>query len=246
MDKLTILFYPDRLDNKKRFSRLYRILKGRSDIVFHNDPSKPFDLHIFWSYTRHSIVPDKITLNCPNVINRGCWNIGKEKVNRIFDDLFIDPLKHKGVCVEKLDQQGKHKFHKIINCPQHPKTGYVYQRLINSKENGLFVRYRAYWMDKITHIRKIYQAHPFETKVIKSEEIGIRDLFTHEQEVDFGNKCRAFGVNLAEMDVLWDGKPVVIDVNNVVGGNHVPMLTNALTKKIDDEIIEYFYGKMGK
>ena len=244
---MKILFYPDRLDNPKRVSRIYRVLKSHPEIQFHNDPAKPHDLHVFWSYTRHSIIPDEITLNAPSVINRGCYDISKEKVNRIFDDLFIDPLKHKGVCVEKLDQQGKHKFHKIIKCPKHPKPGYVYQRLVNSQENGLFVRYRVYWIDKITHVRKIWQTDPFETKIVKSEMIAVSKLFNPKQKADFARKCQAFGVNLAEMDVLWNGKPIVIDVNNIVGGQTVPGLSGTQSSlEVDNAIISYLYGKMGK
>jgi hypothetical protein len=241
---MKILFYPDRIDNLKRFSRMYRLLKDRADISFHNNPLKPHDLHVFWSYTRHSITPDSITLNAPNVINRGCWDISKEKVNRIFDDLFVDPLKHKGVCVEKYDRQGRHSMHRLVNCPISPKKDYVYQKYIKSQEDGMFVRYRVIWMDKITHIMKIYQSDAFESRVIKVEEARVRDVFTKKQEADFERKCKAFGVNLAEMDVLIDDKPVVIDVNNIVGGSTIRGYNDTeFAERIDNAVINYLWKK---
>ncbi len=240
---MTILFYPDPADNVKRYSRVFRILQEHPEIKYHNDPQKPHDVHVFWSYTRHSITPDSITLNAPNVINRGCWDISKGKVNRIFDDLFVDPLSYKGVCVEKYDRQGRHNYHRLVQCPVTPKKDYVYQRYIDTREDGLFVRYRVCWMDKITHIRKIWQETPFISKVVKIEEIDTRSLFTQSQEKDFESKCKEFGVNLADIDVLWDGKPVVIDVNNIVGGAIIRGLNdNTTATDINKTTIDYLWS----
>ncbi|MFA5586105.1 MAG: hypothetical protein WDA02_06105 [Saccharofermentanales bacterium] len=238
---MEILFYPEKLEPNNKKSRISRIISEVKDIKVHNDPNKYHDLHIFWSFTRHSIKPDKITLGYPNIINRGCWDISKIKVNNIFNDISIDPTEYIGECVEKYDRQGMHNFHKIVNCPTLKKPDYIYQKYIKTIENGLYVRYRVSYAGEITYIRKIYQKHPFETNVIKDELVPIRNIFSEEQEIDFNNKCKIFGFDLGDVDVLIDnGNPVVIDINNVVGPASVlPNKDNY--NKIDKAIVKYLY-----
>ncbi len=220
MEKLTVLFYPDRVDDD-RISMIYRMLLENPHVKYHNNPRKPHDAHVFWSYTGHSIIPDGITLNAPNVINRGCWNIGKQKVNDVFNDISIDPLTYKGLCVEKYDRQGKHKYHRVVSCPVKPKKDYIYQRFIEDREDGCYIRYRVHYAGGVVCVRKVYQKEPISTHQggMTSVVIDKRELFTEEQERRFNLGCKKFGFDLGDVDVMNDGGvPIVIDVNNVAGG----------------------------
>ena len=238
---ITILFYPEPL-KPKPLAKVYRVLQGRDDIAYHNDPTQPYDLHMFWSYTKHSIKPDDFTLLAPNVINRGCWDIGKDKVNDVFNDIRIDPIKHHGICVKKFDRQGRHNRHKIIQCPAAPRSGYIYQKYIEDKEGDLFIKYRVYYADGINYVIKNHKAHPFASdRALPLEEVPKETIFTAEQEQDFINKCNLFRVDFAEIDIVMDnGVPIVVDVNNIVGGGDDPGLTGTEIGRITDEAIITF------
>ncbi len=250
---MTILFYPDPLNET---SKIHKLCK-EFDIKFHNNPSEHHDIHIFWSLTRSSIVPDDITLNSDKVINRGCWDITKQKVNDIFDDISIDPTTHTGECVQKLDLQALHSYHSVIRCPAEKRTetvrvrkngkieeltgDYIYQKFIVNREGDLYIRYRIYYAGGITHVVKIYQDHPFKTSIIKCELISKGDLYTPKQESELNDKCKNFGFDLGELDVMVLEKiPIVIDVNNIVGGGEVITLTDTdFAKDIKKSTYEY-------
>ena len=236
---MTILFYPDPLNDN---SKMYKLCSDLN-INYHSDPTLPHDIHIFWSITRSKIDPDYITIKSIDVINRGCYNITKRKVNDIFDDIEIDPTSHIGKCVEKLDLQALHSYHSIIQCPSEPRretarfkengvyveveANYIYQKLIINKEDDLYYRYRIYYAGEITHIVKIYQSDPFKTDIIRCELVPIRSVYTEATENELDLKCKLFGFDLGELDVMIiDNKPVVIDVNNIIGGGSIPTLTD--------------------
>ena len=238
---MTILFYPDPLDNYKRYSRVLRILENCDWVTFHNDPDKPYDLHIFWSYTRNSIKPPALTLQDDIVLNRGCWDISKVKVNKIFNDISVKPLKHRGSCVEKREWQGGHQYHRIVKCPIEPRPGYVYQRVINNREGKYFVRYRVFLMGgTITHVNKRYELNRFITSTDKINNIEPDKFFTPAESKDLLNKCRKFGIDFGELDILLDRRrKIVIDVNNMVGGKHPPILARSIPyKEIDQSFLE--------
>jgi hypothetical protein len=237
---MKILFYPDPLE-KEPLSRVFRVLRDQRNIQWHNDPKLPHDIHFFWSYTKSKIKPDGITLGAKNVVNAGCWDITKEKVHKIFNNISVNPETHKGICVEKIDLQAKHKFHKLIECPAKRQKGYVYEKFFENMEDGFHVKYRVYYADGITHIIKKYTTQIFVTDIQKYEVIDKRTLFTAEQENELIRKCKSFGFNFGELDVVMDGKtPVVVDVNNVVGGGNVPMLTGTpIFKEIDNTLITF-------
>lgn len=239
MRDITLLFYPEPL-KKVPLSRVYRICKEYG-INFHNDSKLPYDLHIFWSYTKCRIIPDGFTLNAKDCINKGCWDVGKERVNDIFNDIRIDPTIFKGICVEKLDLQGRHGSHHLIECPAKEREGYIYQKYIENKEGDLFYKYRIYYADGINYILKSYKPNPFGSECVRHELIDKNQLFTIEQEQDFHKKCKEFGFDFGEIDAMVDkGKLIIIDVNNVVGGGFVWGLTGTqLHKDIDYTFIKF-------
>jgi hypothetical protein len=230
----TILFYPEIVDRR---SRVYRICK-ENGIPFHNDPNKYYDLHIFWSYTPRSIVPPKLTLEDKKVINRGCWDISKGKVHSVFNDISVDPTKWSGKCVQKLDRQGRHDGHSVINCPiEKPLPGYVYEKFIedtNSK-TGDYIKYRVYFGKRIHFILRQEKPSVFGSDYTKHEFIDKRSVFTKEQEDDFLNKCGVFGVDYADIEFIYNrGVPIIIDVNNVAGP---PYYTTQIKKEMDNTFL---------
>jgi len=236
----TLLFYPE-VNKDLPQSRPHRICKEYG-VPFHSDPNKPYDLHFFWSYTPKSIVPDSFTLNQPNVINRGCWDIGKEKVNSIFNDFSVDPETHVGLCIEKADRQGRHDLHKLIQCPAPRKDDYVYQRYIEDKEGDLFIKYRIYYADGIEWIlkqkkRTLFGHADYNYDYVTHEWVDVREIFTVQMEKEFDLKCLEFGLDYGDIDFLMeDGIPIIIDINNVVSNiSFIP----AIKKAQDEQFLNF-------
>jgi hypothetical protein len=244
---MTILFYPEPLKQSPA-SRISRICKEKG-IAFHNDPRQPHDVHIFWSYTPKSIEPDSITLDSPKVINRGCWNVSKEKVNSIFNDFSIDPELHEGWCVEKADLQGRHDLHRIVKCPTRKREGFIYQRYIEDKRGALYIKYRIYYAGGIGHIlkqgkRSIFGSPNWRTDYVWHEWVDKYTIFPGKAELELNAKCKQFGFDYGDIDFLMeDGKPVIIDINNVVSAiSFTPWI-----KKIQDEqFIKFIHDWSGK
>jgi len=246
----TLLFYPE--PNKAvPQSRIHRICTEYG-IPFHNNPKKSYDLHFFWSYCEKKIEPDLFTLNEPYVINGGCWDISKEKVNDIFNDFSVNPETHVGVCVEKADKQGQHALHKLITCPAPRREGYVYQRYIEDKERDLFVKYRIYYADGIEYILKQRKrtlfGHPdYNYDYVTHEWVDIRSIFTPQTQEEFDINCNTFGFNYGDIDFLMEnGKPIIIDINNVV--SHISF-TDWIKKVQDEQFLRFIkrrYDQSGK
>jgi len=211
-----LLFWPE--ENKSSPLSRVRQVCEKYGVKFHSDPTKPYDLHFFWSYTPKSIIPDSFTLTAPRVINRGCWDIGKEKVNDIFNDIRVDPTTYQGIYVEKQDMQGQHWMHRLVTCPTIVRDGYIYQRYIEDRDGDSYVKYRIFYADGIDFILKRRQKDPFGMEYIGHEIIEKRLVFSLEAEEEFKGKCLKFGVDFAEIDFVLDcGNPVILDVNNIAG-----------------------------
>jgi len=242
-----LLFWPE--PNKAvPQSRIYRICKEYG-ISFHNDPKKHYDLHFFWSYCAKEVDPDMFSLTAMDVINRGCWDISKEKVNAVFNDFSVDPETHIGVCVEKAEKQGQHALHRLIQCPAPRRDGYVYQRYIENKDGDLFVKYRIYYADGIEYILKqrthALFGHPdYNYNYITHEWVDIREIFTPREQQLFDTKCALFGFNYGDVDFLMEnGKPVIIDVNNIVA--HV-FFTEWIKKAQDIQFLNFIKKRYDK
>jgi len=246
MDKYpVILFWPE--PNKAvPKSRIYRIC-DEYGVEFHNNPKKHYDLHFFWSYCLNHINPDMFTLTDSNVINRGCWDISKEKVNAIFNDFSVDPETHIGICVEKADKQGVHGLHRVIKCPAPRKEGYVYQRYIDDMDGNLYIKYRVYYADGIEYILKskkksIFGTYPFNTDYVSHEWVGVRKVFTENEQADFDRKCAIFGFNYGDIDVMMEnGKPIIVDVNNIVSSEP---FTQWIKDVQDKQFLSYIQRKI--
>jgi hypothetical protein len=154
----------------------------------------------------------------PTTINGGCTDVSKSRVEEVFKATFgygsfIDPRKSDVVMKTEI-QSIKDIAHRKA-CE--PKPGYVAQRFIDTRHDGLFVDLRvAFAGAKIVTVavkrkplfRRATNAHILFTDpkfVFSSSEI--------QQLNSFGE---AFGLDFGEADVLRDhdtGKLYVVDVN---------------------------------
>jgi hypothetical protein len=93
-------------------------------------------------------------------------------------------------------------------------------------------------------IRK-YTTQIFVTDIVKYDVIDKKEIFTPLQELNFELRCREFGFDFGELDVVMNGgTPIIIDVNNCVGGGHVPMLTGTkVFKEIDNTLLTFLYKR---
>lgn len=233
---MTILFYPDPLNN---ICRLYPIVKNLN-IDHHNDPNKPYDHFMFWSYNKTICPPDDILTKGKKIINIGCLDITKSRVEEIFQTgISVDPLTHNGCCVKKSEGQAFHDG-EIIQCPSNRESGYVYQKAIDTKnDRGHFVDYRIFYSGQIDLVIKKEKSEMFKTKLISVEVIDPNIVLSNERQNEIAIKCKKFGLDFGELDMLFDkdGRPHVIDVNNIPGNG---LLYNPLYKTIMDKYQETF------
>lgn len=207
----TLLLYPD----VTRGGRVPNMCKELG-FDYHNDPSLPYDLIFYWSYHGVRRPLDEFLTNV-DCINKGCWDISKTKVNDVFNDISIDPETFSGVCVSKLENQGTHSG-RLEQCPTKRERGRIYQKFIVDKEDDLYVKYRIYYADGIDFILKQCKPSLFGSDYQVNEAVPKERFFSSEEEVVFVDKCKAFGVDFADIEFIMDeGKPVFIDINNVAG-----------------------------
>ncbi len=101
------------------------------------------DLVLHWKDQTFREFPAILVNHRDRVMNLHCNDISKEKIERIFKEVFqygsfIDPEKHVGKCVRKSNLNSRF-LNKIVDCPMaERKQGFVYQRLINNKVENIF------------------------------------------------------------------------------------------------------------
>lgn len=158
------------------------------------------------------------------VVNIDCGDISKEKVERVFKEVFgyesnVNPKTYTGRYIKKSNLNGKHDG-KVYDSPTETEDGYIYQRLINNKDSESMIldlrvfivngtipfvvkRYRAI-DDRFNHIKKAILVKTED--VLNPDEISKILLF-----------CKKFGMDYGELDVLRDideGKIYIVDTNN--------------------------------
>jgi glycosyltransferase involved in cell wall biosynthesis len=212
----TVLLYPDKLRGNR--------LKFALDALgynYHNDPTKPYDVALYWSYHQVRRELDDTSATLP-LLNKGCWDISKEKVNKVFDNVNVNPETYHGVAVRKTNHQGAHNGELTV-CPQPQKPGWVYQKFIDTKENNHYLCYRVFYAGQVDFVVKQWETDMFKLSHAKVEMVDKRELMTEEQERWLCDKMVEFGCDFGEVDVLKDkdGEIYVIDLNNVAGNSHI-------------------------
>lgn len=193
------------------------------------DPSVRFDAAILRKNHTFADVAELERLPVPlsKVINGRCLDISKQRVGRVFADLFgyeldIDPLSYSGRMVEKSNMNGAHNG-RIIQGPiseKEVRNGSIYQKLIEgpSDRPGFFLDYRVpIHGGRIPLVYLIYR--PAENRFGDfeyAEPVEPDTLFSKEERALMCRMADTMNLDCGELDVLRDsdGRIYVIDVNN--------------------------------
>ncbi len=156
-------------------------------------------------------------------INGRCTDVSKSRVMRTFEDVFgypleIDPETYAGRAVEKSELNGAHDG-RVIQCPQPRRDGFVYQRLIETGDNGfvedlrapcvggqlvtVFVKRRPEAQRFANSNTSVQLAEP--SMFFSARELSSIEAFARAMELDWGG-----------LDILRDrssGRIYIVDVN---------------------------------
>jgi hypothetical protein len=219
----TILFYPD---YPMRMYEIYQILQ-QADYNITNNPNQKFDLAFSWiDTTKRENDAFLQELNQKHrVINFHCTDIGKDRVEKVFQEVFgyssfIDPIRYQKKCVRKTIRNGWHDG-KILSCPIPEKEeGFVYQILFqNPAGEDEVIDYRTPIFKKIIpFIVKRYKpvADRFNS-CNRVEVMAAEEVFSPEEKERILLFCATFGLDYGELDIIRhqeDGRIYILDVNN--------------------------------
>ncbi len=145
---MTILCYPN---IPSQYSVLHKIAELKKWIIT-NNPKDHFDVVVNWEDTTYRTHDDQLRelAERVHVVNLGCADISKQRVDRIHNEVFgygvvVDPLTYKGPIVQKADKNAAHDG-SIIDGPISLKErdeaiaqGMMFSCLLNN-EAGEFVQ----------------------------------------------------------------------------------------------------------
>ncbi|MDP4020617.1 MAG: lipopolysaccharide biosynthesis protein, partial [Candidatus Adlerbacteria bacterium] len=223
--KGVILCYPEK---PRPFHTIYQTLHNLGYKITNNLADR-YDAAIhFEDATFSRIVPalEEISKTV-HVINGTCGDISKKHVDKVFTEVFgysslIDPTTYQDKYVRKSNLNTTHDG-KILEVPTTPEEGYIYQKLINSKdENGVFKEMRlAIVGSSIVHIFYRYRPeHNRFTQILKVEGVMPGEALSKEERGKILLFCNKFGLEYGELDVLRDadGRLYILDANNTPAG----------------------------
>lgn len=226
----TILFYPD-------MPLSWHILYPMCHILGYamtNNPHARFDLAI--AFEDITVRPESKILSelsaRSRVLNSGCADISKERVDALFLESFgygtsVDPRTYDGAYVKKSNLNARHPVEafQILNNPTEPEKGFVYQKLIDNQTDEYSVTdIRTFiFGDAIpfTLYRKKDIHDRFDDNTIIATQVATDVAFTKEEQAAIIKFCKVFGLDYGELDVLRnnkDGKIYIVDVNNTPSG----------------------------
>lgn len=235
IDRRKILFYPQ---EPLPHHVIYKILKFLGYHVT-NDPSSRCVLAFKWwrapdgnpfppQETILSSLQKKLGNNF--VLNNKCEDITKERVAKVFGEVFgyslsIDPHLHKGKCVMKTNWNALH-LGRIIDCPiaqTDQEAGFVYQRLIQNEVEGGFVEdIRVPVLGgqiPFVYVKRRLIENRFIDRDFEANCTSLKDVeeILTQQEVDrILLFCKGINLDYCELDVLRDnadGRIYIVDAN---------------------------------
>ena len=191
-----------------------------------NNPDRKYDVVFNWPGCTYGKCDDvmKDLAQDHYVINKGCNDISKVNVDRVFTEVYgysslLDPLTHHGECVRKSDENAAHDG-KILQCPIEKKEeGFIYQKLINNQFDSEFTRDLRVVIIKnqIPRVSKIYRSIDDRFDHFKKEEIvNAEEMLSSDEIKKIMMFCERFGLEHGELDILrdTDGRIYIVDVNN--------------------------------
>lgn len=200
---------------------------ARAGYALRTQPRRDDALVVAFS-TETSWSPDQSLLALARhrrVLNLGCTDITKTRVNEVFARSFgrplaVDPTTHVGPAVEKSDLNAVHDG-RIVNCPlTSPAPGAVYQRLIDNRTtDGRVVDIRVAIVDgtvPVTYHRYRPEDRRFRSGNERAELTDPTEVLDDAERAGLLRFAADMGLDLGEMDVLRDrddGQIYVVDVN---------------------------------
>ena len=243
IDRKTILFYPD---GPKPFHALYRILMFLGYRIT-SDTQKKCNVAIKWwlAFDGNPFAPEKLFPPIKGtrkyrakLLNMNCNDISKVRVNSVFEEIFgyslsVDPSKHYGKGVMKLNWNALHKG-QVIECPTDPREGdVVYQKLIrNEVADGLVEDMRVpifgnktpfvYLKYRSVNDRLVDREHTNKKATI----VEVSEVLSEKELNNIHRFCERIGLDYGEIDVLRDrvdGRIYIVDANNTPSGPPSPI-----------------------
>ena len=225
-----VLFYPDL---PLSWHLAYAICHALG-YAMTNDPKAKFDIAIAFEDT--TFRTDNPTLSDlehrHRVLNSGCGDISKKRVDRVFLETFgygleVDPRTYDGLYVKKSNLNARHPLERFLTLdkPTEPEKGYVYQKLIDNqidKDFAMDVRTFIFG-DAIPFVfyRKRSIHDRFNDDTVAATLVETDKAFSKEEQASIVRFSKAFGLDYGELDVLRDnkdGKIYIVDANNTTAG----------------------------
>lgn len=194
-----------------------------ADVKIVDDPAEA-DLHFYFEDLEFRTAPMRAPSNKP-AFNVGCHDIRKSVVSRLFGEIFgyslaIDPLRHKGLAVEKSELNGKHDG-RIVSCPiDAPRGDRVYQRLVDNTFDGReFIDIRTPVVGgkaPFVYLKRRTRDLRFSNDNHRVDLAPADALLSQDEQMKIGEFARAIGLDFGGLDVLRDredGRIYVVDAN---------------------------------
>jgi hypothetical protein len=223
-----VLFYPD-----QPASMHYVVWKICAELGLRitGRPSPRTALAFLWKDATFIGATEAASVAPTFTINSGCRDISKSNVSRHFGAVFgyscdLDPRTYCGPCVEKSNQNARHDGRIVIAPVAAPRSGAVYQRLINNIVRGdlaedirvpvvngtvpfVYLKYRS--------IAARFDSNRNRTVQLCAAE----DVLSADELRNIGRFTRSIGLDYGELDVLRDrddGRIYIVDANKTPAG----------------------------
>jgi hypothetical protein len=160
-------------------------------------------------------------------VGRCYWNcsplidISKSSLGRAFEKVFcrslaLDPLMHKGLAVEKSDENATHDG-RVIHCPYRPLPGKVYQVFVDTPENPLR-QWRITVMSGVAVLAVEREMDPedrFKSGSIDGRLVPLHHVLRPGEPELIARLCRELHLEYCELDALRNAERdlFVVDVN---------------------------------
>ena len=189
-------------------------------------------LAIAWQDTTVRTVPlDGGRRHAGYFLNSRCPDIGKDRVERVFESVFgyascVDPTTYEGSCVRKSILNATHDG-VVITCPiTAVEPGFVYQRLINNQAGDT---------RHVVDLRAVLYRDTIPLVLLKYRPLAIRfanrnawvtlasadDVWSPEEQKRIRRFAAEMGLDFCNLDILRDNDTrslYIVDVNTTAFG----------------------------
>lgn len=155
--------------------------------------------------------------------NFACRDVSKSHVAAVFEEVFgyplaVDPAASSGPIVEKSELNGAHDG-RVVRAPLRPRSGYVYQKLIETADRGLRHDLRTPCVDGapvLVWIKAKPASASFAIHNSRAALVAPEEAFSAVELEAIGRFNARMGLDWGGLDILRDridGRIYVVDVN---------------------------------